>query len=150
MTQSPFNRRLSRRKLLNTTATGAAVAVAASFATKFSFAAMKTLKIGFLAPLTGDVSAWGKPGLDGCLIWGDWVNAAGGLSIGGDTYKVEFVGYDNEYDPAKARTGATKLIKEDGVKFIMMLGGDTWPGVQKIAAKEGMLFSTLLPSDLGP
>jgi len=150
MTHSPFNRRLSRRKLLGTAATGTAVAVASSFATKFSFAAMKTLKIGFLAPLTGDVAAWGKPGLDGCLIWGDWINAAGGLQIGGDAYKVEFVGYDNEYDPGKARTGATKLIKEDGVKFIMMLGGDTWPGVQKIAAKEGMLFTTLLPSDLTP
>ena len=63
---------------------------------------------------------------------------------------MEFVPYDNEYDPGKARTGATKLIKEDGVSFIMMLGGDTWAGVQKVAEKEGMLFSTLLPSDLTP
>ena len=46
----------------------------------------------------------------------------------------------------KARTGATKLIREDGVSFIMMLGGDTWPGVQPVADKTGMLFSTLLPS----
>ena len=29
------------------------------------------IKIGFLAPLTGEVAAWGKPGLDGCLIWAD-------------------------------------------------------------------------------
>lgn len=27
------------------------------------FAATKTLKIGFLAPLTGEVAAWGLPGL---------------------------------------------------------------------------------------
>ncbi len=150
MTNSPFDKRVSRRKLLSTTAAGAAVAAASSLVPRYSFAQMKTVKIGFLAPLTGDVAAWGKPGLDGCQIWADWANAAGGLSIGGDTYKVEFVAYDNEYDPAKARTGATKLIKEDGVKFIMMLGGDTWPGVEKIAEKEGMLFSTLLPSDLTP
>jgi branched-chain amino acid transport system substrate-binding protein len=84
------------------------------------------------------------------MIWADWVNAAGGIEIGGKSYKVEFVGYDNEYDPAKARTGATKLIRENGVKFIMMLGGDTWPGAQPVADKTGMLFSTLLPSDLGP
>ena len=63
---------------------------------------------------------------------------------------VEFVAYDNEYDPGKARAGATKLIHEDGVKFIMMLGGDTWPGVQPVAENTGMLFSTLLPSDLSP
>ena len=150
MQNSRMSRRLSRRQLLGTTVAGAAAVVASSFAPRISFAGSKTLKIGFLAPLTGDVAAWGKPGLDGCLIWADWANAAGGLKIGGDTYQVEFVGYDNEYDPAKARTGATKLIKEDDVKFVMMLGGDTWPGVQKIAAKEGMLFSTLLPSDLTP
>ncbi len=70
--------------------------------------------------------------------------------MGDDNYKVEFVSYDNEYDPGKARAGAAKLIKEDGVKFIMMLGGDTWPGVQPIAENEGMLVSTLLPSDLTP
>ncbi len=150
MSHSPMGKRLSRRQLLGTTVAGAAAAVASSFAPRISFAGSKTLKIGFLAPLTGDVAAWGKPGLDGCLIWADWANAAGGLKIGGDNYQVEFVSYDNEYDPAKARTGATKLIKEDDVKFVMMLGGDTWPGVQKIAAKEGMLFSTLLPSDLTP
>ena len=50
----------------------------------------------------------------------------------------------------RARTGATQLIREDGVKFIMMLGGDTWPAVQPIANKTGMLVSTLLPSDLSP
>ena len=141
-------RRIDRRAFLSTTA-GAAV-LAGTGLPKIAFGADKTIKIGFLAPLTGDVAAWGKPGLDGCLIWGDWVNAAGGLKIGGESYKVEFVAYDNEYDPGKARTGATKLIKEDGVKFIMMLGGDTWPGVQRVAEKEGMLFSTLLPSDLTP
>ena len=113
-------------------------------------AAGGTIKIGFLAPLTGPVAAWGKPGLDGCQIWAERVNAAGGIKLGDDSYDVEFVAYDNEYDPGKARTGATKLIREDGVSFIMMLGGDTWPGVQPVAEKTGMLFSTLLPSDLSP
>ncbi len=139
---------MDRRTFLATSAAAAALTGVAR--PKIAFAANKTVKIGFLAPLTGDVAAWGKPGLDGCQIWADWVNAAGGLKIGGDSYNVEFVSYDNEYDPGKARTGATKLIKEDGVKFVMMLGGDTWAGVERIAANEGMLFSTLLPSDLTP
>ena len=109
-----------------------------------------TIKIGFLAPLTGPVAAWGKPGLDGCQIWAEKINAEGGITIDGNSYNVEFIGYDNEYDPAKARAGASKLVFEDGVKFIMMLGGDTWPGAQPVADRSGMLFSTLLPSDLGP
>ncbi|MEC5382536.1 ABC transporter substrate-binding protein [Aurantimonas sp. C2-6-R+9] len=72
------------------------------------------------------------------------------MKLADGDYKIEFVGYDNEYDPAKARTGATQLIREDEVKFVMMLGGDTWPGAQPVADKTGMLFSTLLPSDLSP
>jgi branched-chain amino acid transport system substrate-binding protein len=59
-------------------------------------------------------------------------------------------GDDNEYAPDKARTGAQKLIHEDGVKFIMMLGGDTMPPVVEISNRTGMLVSTLLPSDLTP
>ncbi len=143
-------RGITRRKLLGTAAGVAGAGLMNSLSPGKVFAADKIVKIGFLAPLTGAVAAWGKPGLDGCEIWAEWVNAAGGMDIGGEAHKIEFVAYDNEYDPAKARTGATKLIREDGVKFIMMLGGDTWPGVQPVADKTGMLFSTLLPSDLGP
>jgi branched-chain amino acid transport system substrate-binding protein len=139
---------INRRQFLGTTA--AAALMAGVSMPKVAFGAEKVVKIGFLAPLTGVVSAWGKPGLDGCQIWADWVNADGGIPIGGDTYKIEFVAYDDEYDPGKARTGAVKLIKEDGVKFIMMLGGDPWPGVFPVASKEKMLVSTLLPSDLTP
>jgi branched-chain amino acid transport system substrate-binding protein len=137
---------LSRRTFLKSTAitaVGAALPGA-------SLAAGEPIKIGFLAPLTGAVAAWGKPGLDGCMIWAERVNATGGITLDDGAHMVEFVSYDNEYDPAKARTGATKLIREDGVSFIMMLGGDTWPGVQPVADKTGMLFSTLLPSDLSP
>ncbi|RKT30876.1 amino acid/amide ABC transporter substrate-binding protein (HAAT family) [Roseovarius halotolerans] len=137
---------LTRRTFLQSTA---AVAAATSLP-RIANAQDKVIKIGFLAPLTGAVAAWGKPGLDGCEIWAERVNAAGGIKLSDGDYMVEFVPYDNEYDPAKARTGATKLIREDGVSFIMMLGGDTWPGVQPVADRTGMLFSTLLPSDLGP
>ena len=137
---------LTRRTFLKSTA---ATAISAGLPGA-ALAAEDTIKIGFLAPLTGPVAAWGKPGLDGCEIWAERVNAAGGIDLGGTKHPVEFISYDNEYDPAKARTGATKLIREDGVSFIMMLGGDTWPGVQPVADKTGMLFSTLLPSDLSP
>ena len=140
---------ISRRKFLGTTA-AAGAALAGVTTPKLSFGAAKTVKVGFLAPLTGEVAAWGLPGLYGCQIWAEKVNAAGGIKAGGDSYQVELVPYDNEYAPDKARTGATKLIREDGVKFIMMLGGDTWPAVQPIANKTGTLVSTLLPSDLSP
>jgi branched-chain amino acid transport system substrate-binding protein len=141
---SGFNR---RRMLQGTAATAA---LAATARPRRLFAQEKTVKIGFNAPLTGAVSAWGLPGLYGCRIWAERVNAEGGIQIGGDNYMVEFVEYDNEYSPSKARTGARKLIQEDDVKFIMMLGGDTWGGVQPVMNRARMLSSTLLPSDLSP
>lgn len=142
---------VSRRGFLRGTAAGVAAGAAAGVSgARRSFAADKTVKIGFLAPLTGEVAAWGLPGLYGCQIWAEWVNSAGGIQVGGESYQVEFVSYDNEYAPDKARTGAQKLIHEDEVKFIMMLGGDTMPPVVEISNRTGMLVSTLLPSDLTP
>ena len=115
MTNRTLQPGLTRRRLLGTIALGAAGSVGSTVLPKISWAADdNVVKIGFLAPLTGDVAAWGKPGLDGVQIWAERVNQAGGVKIGDDSYMVEFVPYDNEYDPGKARAGATKLIKEDG------------------------------------
>lgn len=139
---------LNRRTLLTGAASAALLPVVGM--PKASFAQDNVVKIGFLAPLTGAVAAWGKPGLDGCRIWADWINEAGGIEVGGQSYKVELVSYDDEDDAGKARTGATQLIRENDVKFIMMLGGNSWPGVEEIAARQGMMVSTLLPSDLTP
>jgi branched-chain amino acid transport system substrate-binding protein len=145
----PKRRGVDRRRFLATSAIGLTAASLAA-RPKVSFAQAKTVKIGFLAPLTGEVAAWGLPGLYGCEIWAEKVNAAGGVDIGGEPHMIELVSYDDEYAPDKARTGATKLIFEDEVKFIMMLGGDPWPGVQPVVDRAGMLVSTLLPSDLSP
>ncbi|MEQ8653908.1 MAG: ABC transporter substrate-binding protein [Kiloniellales bacterium] len=145
-----IKKRLSRRRFMQTSAAGAALAgTGLTFATPAA-AEGETIKIGFLAPLTGDVAAWGAPGLYGCQIWGERVNKAGGVTIDGKQHMIEFVPFDNEYSAAKARTGAQKLIEDDGVKFIMMLGGDTMPPVVDISNRTGMLVSTLLPSDLTP
>jgi branched-chain amino acid transport system substrate-binding protein len=142
-----YKKGLTRRGFMGSTAAG--IALASTLRPQRAVAA-NTVKIGFLAPLTGEVAAWGAPGLFGCEIWAEWVNGAGGININGEPHMVEFVSFDNEYAPDKARTGAQKLINEDGVKFIMMLGGDTMPPVQDITNRAKMLVSTLLPSDLTP
>lgn len=139
---------ITRRDLLK--ASGAMAAIGGIGLPMGLSAKTKTVKIGFLAPLTGEVAAWGLPGLYGCEIWAKNVNAAGGVKIGGDNYLVEFVSFDNEYLPDKALQGFKKLVAEEDVKFVMMLGGDTWPPVQRFANQRGMLSSTLLPSDLSP
>ena len=81
MLREIFRMGLTRRKMLRGAVALVGAAAATSFAPRAARAAGKTVKIGFLAPLTGEVAAWGKPGLDGCLIWAEWVNAAGGVNI---------------------------------------------------------------------
>ena len=130
-------------------ATTAAGVAAASVAPKPSFGA-KTVKIGFNAPLTGEVAAWGLPGYNGCEIWAEQVNAAGGINIGGEAHMVELVPFDNEYLSDKALQGAKKQVLEDDVKIILMLGGTDAAGAVPWLTRKKILSTTLLPSDLSP
>lgn len=110
----------------------------------------EAVKIGFLAPLTGPVSSWGLPGLNGCRLWEDWVNAAGGLLIGGRRYPVRIIPFDCGYDPDRAVEGARHLVLTEQVRFLMMLGGDSFTPLRGFLSENRILTSTLLPSDLSP
>lgn len=141
--------KINRRKLLMA-GTGAAGVAALSKMPGIASAAADTIKIGFLVPLTGDVAAWGLPGRDGALIWADWINAAGGIDVGGTKRNVEIISYDDQYSADQALVGAKKLVLEDKVDIVLMLGGDPWAGIQRFMTQNKVLTSTLLPSDLSP
>jgi len=140
---------VTRRKFIFTSAIGSAL-LGAGLPTSVLGATQKTVKIGILAPLSGATSDWGRPGFYGCQIWGDTINKAGGVTIGGDNYRIEFVPFDNEYKPSKALTGIKKLVDVDEVKFVMTLGGNTWPAIKRFATSKQMLTSSMMPSDLSP
>lgn len=117
----------------------------------FAAGSSKVLKIGFLAPLTGPLKAWSAPGLDGCRIWVDLVNAGGGIKVGTRRYLVELVPFDTMYQPERAFQGAKKLILEDGVKLLLVNGGnDLTTEVRRLISDNRMLVAGLLPSDLSP
>ena len=117
----------------------------------FGLESQTVLKVGFLAPLTGKVRSWAEPGWNGCLIWRDRVNAAGGVKVGNRRYMVELVPFDTKYQPDLALRGVKKLIGDDQVKFILMLGGnDFTEQVRDFVNQHRMLVATLLPSDLSP
>lgn len=117
---------------------------------KLSVGMTKTVDIGFLAPLSGQVESWGLPGLHGCRIWENWLNAAGGLLIEGRRYPVRIHAYDCGTDAEEARLGASELVHEHDVKLMMMLGGDSFANVADFLSERRILTSTLLPSDLSP
>ncbi|MGD9919870.1 MAG: ABC transporter substrate-binding protein [Pseudorhodoplanes sp.] len=109
------------------------------------------LKVGFLAPLTGKLKSWAEPGFNGSLIWRDRVNAAGGIKVGMRRFMVDLVPFDTQFQPDLALAGVKKLINEDDVKFILMVGGnDFTEQVRRVVNQHRMLVATLLPSDLTP
>ena len=77
---------ISRRDFVWTTAAGTLIA-SAGLPTRVFAAGQTTVKIGMNIPMTGDYAPWGLPGLYGCQIVADDLNAAGtplelnGLSV---------------------------------------------------------------------
>ncbi len=99
------------KRALGSLALFTAVATSAAFA-------QETLKLGAAVSLTGPFSREGQLLRDGYDLWKDSVNAQGGLKVGGKTYKVDIVYYDDE---SKAQTSARlteRLITEDKVAFL--------------------------------
>ncbi len=140
----------NRRKFLQQTAAGAAAATTASLFPNLAFSSNKTLTVGMNIPMTGDYAPWGLPGLYGCEIIANNLNAAGGVTIGGETYHINVASYDHAYDTEKALQGFKKLVLEDDAKMVMMLGGSTVAAVLPWATRKKVLTTTLLPSDITP
>ena len=74
----------------------------------------KTIKIGYLGPLSGGVAQYGIAVQNGVKLYVDQLNKAGGIN--GKT--IELVSYDEEGDATKAVTGYNSLL-DSGVVAIV-------------------------------
>jgi len=102
----------------------------------------KTLKIGILEAETGWwAAALGTVTINVCDAYVDWFNEKGGLTINGETYKVELVRGDTKSTFDGVAAAANKLIFEDGVKFIVGPTGFYTPAASPITnPAEVVLF----------
>ncbi|MCV6597687.1 MAG: ABC transporter substrate-binding protein [Mangrovicoccus sp.] len=110
---------------------------------------VQPIHIGFLAPLSGKLQSWGQPGLEGCLLWQDRINRAGGLRIRGQRHRVEILARDSAGGPGQTRAATQDLLDQD-IKLLLTLGGEDLRAAQDLLHEAGLLCSTLLPSDLSP
>lgn len=94
-----------------------ALSLLTCFALSSSFAAkkQKTIKLGFNIPLTGDSHKVGEGAKFAGEIIKNEINSAGGLSVKGEKYLLEFVYVDNELKADSAINAANKLIDIDKV-----------------------------------
>jgi branched-chain amino acid transport system substrate-binding protein len=106
----------------------------------------KTLTIGIITPTS---NSRGLEISQQIQLMGDMDNAKGGVEIGGEKYKVEFIVYDSELSQAGETAAANRLIYEDKVKFIIASGDyfSSWVDVSeqnKVIVGSDVVFSTAL------
>ena len=84
-----------------------------------AFAAEKTLDIGVSDALTGGAAVYGLPQANAVKMAAEEINAAGGITVGDDSYRLNVIAYDDKANPTEASNAVRKLIDRDGVKFIL-------------------------------
>lgn len=101
-------------------------------------AAADTITFGASVSLTGNLAELGRLTQEGYDFWKDFVNAHGGLKIGGKTYKVAIKYYDDESKNNTAQTLAERLIDQDHVDFLLgpYGSGTTFTVAQKVEQKK--------------
>jgi branched-chain amino acid transport system substrate-binding protein len=99
--------------------TGAFAAVAIALATSSAFAAEKKLTIGVADALTGGGAVYGLPQANAVKMAADEINAAGGIKVGADNYKIDVIAYDDKANPTEATNAVRKLIDRDGVRYLL-------------------------------
>jgi len=75
--------------------------------------------LGAAVSLTGKYSVNGKNTKDGYDLAVKRINEMGGVKVGGKSYKLKVLYYDDESTPARGAQLAERLISQDGVQFVL-------------------------------
>ena len=75
--------------------------------------------LGAAVSLTGKYSTNGKHTQNGYNMAVERINSMGGVKVGGKTYKFEIIYYDDESNSGRAAQLAERLIKQDGVHYML-------------------------------
>ena len=78
-----------------------------------------TIILGSAISLTGKYSTNGIHAQNGYDLAVQRINEMGGVKVGGKSYKLKVVYYDDESTPARGAQLAERLIKQDGVQFML-------------------------------
>lgn len=78
-----------------------------------------TITLGAAVSLTGKYTTNGEHTRRGYDLAVKKINEAGGVKVGDKTYKLEVKYYDDESTPARGAELAERLIKQDGIKFLL-------------------------------
>ena len=101
----------TRRSVLRSLLGNAVLAASMTLATLPAHAANPVLKIGFVGVTSGPAAAWGTSNVRSMQTRAAWLNELGGVTIGGTTYDIEIVTFDDQKDPKRAIAGMEKMAQ---------------------------------------
>ncbi len=78
-----------------------------------------TITLGSAISITGKYSTNGIHAQNGYNLAVKVINESGGVKVGGKSYKLKVKYYDDESTPARGAQLAERLIKQDGIKFML-------------------------------
>lgn len=137
---------MKRRVVLKSAVAAAALS---AFAAGSAWAQNPTLKIGFVGVTSGPAAAWGISNQRSMETRAAWINEMGGYTIGGTTYDVEIVSFDDQKDPKRAIAGMEKMAQE-GIHYVVGPNVDDGAAaVRPVAEANGiMYFPYAFPKEL--
>ena len=127
---------ISRRTAI--VAIAGAVALAGSMAV--ADASAKELKIGFVGVTSGPAAAWGTSNVRSMQTRAAWINETGGVKIGGETYTIKILTFDDQKDPKRAIAGMEKMAQE-GIHYVVGPNVDDGAAaVRPVAEKNSIMY----------
>ncbi len=107
-------------------------------------AAPKSLVIGEIETLTGASSDNLKLAASGAYLAQQYINNHGGIKINGETYMVDILLEDNKGTADGASAAATKLIQDEGVRFVTGSGPPPLTAaIGAVAEPAGVLYASI-------
>jgi len=106
-------------KILGGLAFGAAAAALVAATPANAKVEGDTIIIGSAISFTGKYSTNGIHASNGYNLAVKVINNTGGVKVGGKSYKIKIKYYDDESTPARGAQLAERLIKQDGVQFML-------------------------------
>lgn len=97
-------------------------------------------KLGASLALSGGGAPWGIFERNVLQMTHDDINAAGGIKVGGRSYMIELIIYDDGYVPAGGTTNANKLVFNDKVQYMASFGGGIAPAAQAITEPNKVIM----------
>jgi len=111
--------------------------------------AQKIVKIGGLMNTSGGAAHIGRTSLNGALLAVEEINGRGGVTVGGEKYKIELINYDDKCVAKDSVSAAERLIRSDKVPLIQgPICSHCCLAVMEITEKEKIPLLTPIASSM--